>query len=209
MIEACCALVAGKIEHICQPQEIALLFPLLVRVSLLQKASMTKKQVEFVWLTFPDHSPSLEKIRTGTQAGLELGSLSWCRGHKGVLLTGLLLPLVFSTCCFKDGTTSSGMAPPIVSKALLHWSVIEKMPYIWISWRHILNWGSFLSEDSSLSQVGTQKEPVIFPHQRYNRNLGVIENGSPMARKAAWSARNSCLHGTGRIEPELFLLSHQ
>jgi hypothetical protein len=29
------------------------------------------------------------------------------------------------------------------------WSLIEKMPYSWISWRHFLNWSSFLCDNSS------------------------------------------------------------
>jgi hypothetical protein len=40
---------------------------------------MTEKQVrrkEFIWLTLLDSSPSLEEVRTGTQAGQELGGRS-------------------------------------------------------------------------------------------------------------------------------------
>ena len=35
---------------------------------------MTKKQLGrkgFIWLPFPDHSPSLKEVRIGTQTGLE------------------------------------------------------------------------------------------------------------------------------------------
>jgi hypothetical protein len=38
-----------------------------------------------------------------------------------------------------------------------HW--IEKMPHSWISWGYFLNWGSFLSGDSCLCQVDTQRQP--------------------------------------------------
>jgi hypothetical protein len=55
-------------------------------------------------------------------------------------------------------STSPGMAPP--QWALPPWSLIEKMPYTWISWRHFLNWSSFLCDDSSLCQVDTQKQPI-------------------------------------------------
>lgn len=40
-------------------------------------------------------------------------------------------------------TSSSGITPPILGWALPHWTLIEKMPYSWISWWHFLNWGSF------------------------------------------------------------------
>jgi hypothetical protein len=34
-------------------------------------------------------------------------------------------------------------------------SLIEKMPYSWVSWRHFLKGGSFLCANSSLCQVDT------------------------------------------------------
>jgi hypothetical protein len=40
------------------------------------------------------------------------------------------------------------------------WSLIEKMPYSWISWRHFLKGGSLLCDNSSLCQVDTQNQPV-------------------------------------------------
>jgi hypothetical protein len=52
----------------------------------------------------------------------------------------------------RDGTTHNGPSHP--------WPLIEKMPYSWISWRHFLNWGSLLCDDSSLSQFDTQNQSV-------------------------------------------------
>jgi hypothetical protein len=40
------------------------------------------------------------------------------------------------------------------------WSLIEKMPYSHISWRHFLKGGSFLCDNSRLCQVNTQNQPV-------------------------------------------------
>jgi hypothetical protein len=75
------------------------------------------------------------------------GSRSWCRGHGGMLLTGLL-PLACSACSLIEPRLPAqrwshpqGAFPP--------WSPIEKMPYSWISWRHFLNWSSFLCDNSS------------------------------------------------------------
>jgi hypothetical protein len=39
------------------------------------------------------------------------------------------------------------------------WSLIEKMPYSWISRRHFLNWSSFLCDNSSCVKL-TQNQPV-------------------------------------------------
>jgi hypothetical protein len=70
------------------------------------------------------------------------------------------LALMACSACFliEPRTTSLGMAPPTVGCALPQWSLIEKMPYSWISWRHFLSCALFLSDDSSLCQVGTQRQ---------------------------------------------------
>jgi hypothetical protein len=58
-----------------------------------------------------------------------------------------LLPLACSACSLREPkTTSPEMAPPTRGKP---WSLIEKMPYSWFSWRHFLNWSSFLCDNSS------------------------------------------------------------
>jgi hypothetical protein len=46
------------------------------------------------------------------------------------------------------------------------WSLIVKMPYSWISWRHLLTWSSFLCDNSSLCQVDTQNQPVQCPRKK-------------------------------------------
>jgi hypothetical protein len=64
-----------------------------------------------------------------------------------MFLTGLLT-LVCSVCFLTEprlpaqrSSHSQGALPP--------WSLIKKMPYSWISWRHFLNWSSFLYDKSS------------------------------------------------------------
>jgi hypothetical protein len=48
----------------------------------------------------------------------------------------------------RDGTTHKGLSHP--------WSLIEKMPYSWISRMHFPNWSAFLCDNSSLCQVDTK-----------------------------------------------------
>jgi hypothetical protein len=72
----------------------------------------------------------------------------------------LTSPGFLSLPSIEPRTISPVMAPPTLGWSLSYWSLIEKMPYNWNSWRHFLNWGSFLSDDSSLCQVGTEKQPV-------------------------------------------------
>jgi hypothetical protein len=47
----------------------------------------------------------------------------------------------------RDGTTHNDPPPR---------PLIEKMSYSWISWRHFLNWNSFLYDNSSLCQTDTK-----------------------------------------------------
>jgi hypothetical protein len=61
---------------------------------------------------------------------------------------------LFSLLSYRPKTTSPEMAPP--TGDLPSWSLIEKMPYSWISWRHFPNWSSFLCDNSSLCQVDTK-----------------------------------------------------
>jgi hypothetical protein len=79
------------------------------------------------------------------------GSRSCCRGHWGMFFTGLI-SLACSACSLIEPRLPAqrwshpqGALPP--------WSLIEKMPYSWISWRHFLNWNSFLCDNSSCVKV--------------------------------------------------------
>ena len=67
---------------------------------------------------------------------------------------GLLSLLSYRTQDYqpRDGSTHNGPSH--------RWSLIEKMPYSWISWRHFLKGGSFLCDNSSLYQVDTQNWAV-------------------------------------------------
>jgi hypothetical protein len=128
---------------------------------------MTKKHVGrkgFTQLTLPHCCSSPKEVRTGTHTGQELGGSNGCRSHRGMLLTGLVsgLPSLLS---YRDGTTHP-------------WSLIEKMPYSWISWRHFLKWGSFLCDNSSLCQVDTK--PAI---QTCWARVGVTQGGPTFSEK--------------------------
>ena len=66
------------------------------------------------WLILAYHC-STKEVRTGTQAGQAPGSRSCCRGHGGILFTGLL-PMA-SLACFnteppaRNGPTYNGLGP--------------------------------------------------------------------------------------------------
>jgi hypothetical protein len=92
-----------------------------------------------------------KEVRTGTQAGQEAGA-------DAEAMEGCSLLACSACSLIEPKTTSQRWSHP--QGALPPWSVIEKMPYIWISWRHFLNWSSFLCDNSSLYQVDTQNQPV-------------------------------------------------
>jgi hypothetical protein len=53
------------------------------------------------------------------------------------------------------------MVPP--TRGLSPWSLIEKMPLSWISWRHFLNWSSCLCDNSSCVKL-TPKASLYSQH---------------------------------------------
>jgi hypothetical protein len=102
---------------------------------------MTKKQVgeERVYSAYTSTLLFITK-RNQDWNSSRPGSRSWCRGHGGIILTGLL-PQACSACfLLEPKTTSPGMASP--TRGPPPWSLIEKMPYSWVSWRHFLTWSS-------------------------------------------------------------------
>jgi hypothetical protein len=104
---------------------------------------ITKKQLGrkwFIQLTFPHCCSSLKEVRTGTQAGQKAGA-------DAEAMEGCSL-LACSACSLIEPRLSAQRwSHP--QGAFPSWSLIEKMPYSWISWRHFLNWSSFLSDNSS------------------------------------------------------------
>ena len=76
--------------------------------------------------------------------------MNWCRGHAGVLLTGLF-PMACSVYFLIEphcpGTTHSGLSCPTSSINKENTSKFASRP---IGWRHFLSWGSFVSDDPSL-----------------------------------------------------------
>jgi hypothetical protein len=104
------------------------------------------------------YTSTLLFITTGIQgmdSDQEPGGRSWCRSHGGVLLAGLLHMACSAPFLIKprDGTTHHGPALP-------QWSLVKKMPYSWISWRHFLSWSPFLFDDPNMYQVDTRNQPM-------------------------------------------------
>jgi hypothetical protein len=105
------------------------------------------------------------------------GSRSWCRGHGGMFTTGLP-PLACSACSLIEPRRPAqrwshpqGSFPP--------WSLIEKMPYSWISWRHFPNWSSFLCDNTSCVKL-THKTSQYRCQHSFNDYCGNIVLGEDL-----------------------------
>jgi hypothetical protein len=124
---------------------------------------MTKKQVgkERVYSAY---SSTLLFIIKGSQDwnSNRLRSRSWCRGHGGMFFTGLL-PLACSACSLIEPRLPAQRWPH-PQGAFPPWSLIEKMPYSWISWRHFLNWSSFLCDNSSCVKLTHKTSQYRYQH---------------------------------------------
>jgi hypothetical protein len=71
------------------------------------------------------------------------------------------------------------MVPP--TRGLSPWSLIEKMPHSWISWRHFPNWSSFLCDNSSLCQVDTKLASTVWVALSLNWGM-CLSTGSGLYR---------------------------
>jgi hypothetical protein len=106
----------------------------------------------FIQLTFSNFCSSPKEVRTGTQAGQEAGADAEAMEEYYLLACfSWLAQLAF---LYNPRLPVQGWYHP--QGALPPSSLIEKMPYIWISWRHFLNWSSVPCDNSSLCQVDTQ-----------------------------------------------------
>jgi hypothetical protein len=115
----------------------------LVRVSIPAQTSWPRSKLErkgFIRLTLPYCYSSPKEVRTGTQVGQKAGAdaeaMEGCS-----LLACSLCSLIDPRLPDQRYSHPQGAFPP--------WSLIEKMPYSWISWRHFLNWSCFLCDNSS------------------------------------------------------------
>jgi hypothetical protein len=90
------------------------------------------------------------EVRTGTQTGQGPGGRSWCRGHRGVLLTGLLLVVCSACFLIEPRTTISEVSPPTAAGPFPHQLLIKKIPcrLICLHPRH-MELGSLLSDGFS------------------------------------------------------------
>ena len=108
---------------------------------------------ERVYLAYTSTSLIInEESRAGTQTGQEPWGRSWCRATRSA--AHCLLHVGCSACfLIEHKITSPGMALHTMAWALLHQSLIKKIPYRLSYSPIILNWSSAVSSDSSLCQV--------------------------------------------------------
>lgn len=124
----------------------------------------------FIWLTLTSHSLKEDRIRTLT--GQEPGVRSCYSDHGGVLLTDVLF-LACSTCfLINPRTIGPRIEPQTMGWALHDRSLIEKMPYVWVSCRHFHNWSSLLSDRFSLCKVEMKLESTISTPPKLNKHHG-------------------------------------
>jgi hypothetical protein len=76
-----------------------------------------------------------------------------------------------SLLSYRTKTTSPGMSHP--RGAFSPWSLIEKMPYSWILWRHFPNWNSFLCDKSRLCQVNTKLVSTVLNNHSWEITMFV------------------------------------
>jgi hypothetical protein len=171
-----------------------------VRITIAVMKHHDQSKLGLFGLDFQHHSSSLKEIRTGTQTEQKPGGRSWCKGHGGVLLIGLLHRASCSVFFLVELKTSSPeVAPPTVGWALPHQALFKKMSYSQMLWRGFLNWSSLLLDDSRLG--GVEMKPAwhtVFISQVIVRVA--VQTGMDLH---FWP---SCLH---ILEAEITIPGHQ
>ena len=127
----------------------------LVRVSIPAQTSWPRSKLGrkgFIELTLPCCCFSPKEVRTGTQTGQEAGADA--EAMEGRYLLACFPWLAQPALLQNPRAPAQRWNHP--QGTLLTWSLFEKMPHSWISWRHFPNWSSFLCDNSSLCQVDTQ-----------------------------------------------------
>ena len=109
----------------------------------------------------------LKRVHHGAHSEVLWGQfrLHWM-SHSDRLAWMLLTELLTMVCAaflIKPRITSPGMAPPTMGQDALHQSLVKKMPYSQILWRHFLNCCSFLSLNSKLSRHKTSRTHACNP----------------------------------------------
>jgi hypothetical protein len=100
-----------------------------------------------------------------------------------------LLACFYMACsaCFLIEPPAQGWHHPPWAVPPPNWSLIEKMPFSWISSRHFLNWSSFLSDDSSPCQVDTQNQPVTTdPLSSWHTDTSLLSRNLSLFIPKAW-----------------------
>ena len=104
------------------------------------------------------------EAKAGTQIRKEPGGRSCCRAHGRVLLAALL-PMACLDSSLTEPVVSSGMAPLTMGWTLPHEPLIKKICYRLtcssILWKQFLNWGSVLSDGSSLWQINIKLSSTV------------------------------------------------
>jgi hypothetical protein len=94
----------------------------------------------------------------------------------------------------RDGTTHNGLGLPL-------WSLIEKMPYSWISWRHFIKGGSFFCDNSSVRQVDTKPASTTLIGNIWKTVASVWEVGGLVAFRLPCSlcGLQWCVHRSHKV----------
>jgi hypothetical protein len=109
-----------------------------------QEASWGEKDLFSLHLHIAVHQQRKSGVELKQVRKQEMLQRPWRDAPYWLASPGLLNLLSYRTQDYqpRDGTTHSGPSHPL--------SLIEKMPYIWILWRHFLKGGSFLCVNFSL-----------------------------------------------------------
>ena len=93
---------------------------------------------------------------------------------------------LLSLLLIESRTTCPEIIPLTVGWTLPHWSLIKKTPYSQILWRHFLNWGSLLSGDFGLCQVGIKPASTVLGWEEDHGRYWTMVKGAGMTESVSF-----------------------
>lgn len=128
---------------------------------------MKLDEKEFVQLMLSCCCSWPKEIRTETQIWQESWNCMWGRSHGVVLITGLLSLISYRTKDHqvREDTTQNRLGP-------FHHTIIKKMIYSYIIWKHLLIWVFLLLDISCFcqadrKQASTDRKYSFFVFERF------------------------------------------
>lgn len=112
--------------------------------------------------------------RPGRKSREEPGDSNSCRGHRGVLFTGLFLTACSACFLIQPRASSTAYSELSAPVWIMDQENVPQACPLW--WGHFLSWSSLFQNDSSLCQLDNNTNQHRVDHPRERGDLHALQN---------------------------------